>query len=144
MFCLFGSSDWFLLQFFNKIEQNHEIKNNLVRFLVILFIVSVFLKLGITPFHLFKIEVYKGIPYLSIFFYTTYYFIVFFLFFLSFLSDFLLFFTPQFYFYFNVSMLIGTIYILTLLFDINFIKVFFTYSTIINSVGFLTAFLANI
>ena len=144
MFCLFGSSDWFLLQYFNKIEHVHKIKNNLIRFLVILFVVSVFLKLGITPFHLFKVEVYKGIPYLSIFFYTTYYFIVFFLFFLSFLSDFLLFFTPQFYFYLNSSMLIGTVYILTLLFDISFIKVFFTYSTIINSVGFLTAFLANI
>ena len=144
MFCLFGTSDWFLLQFFNKIGCEGSIKNNLIRFLILLFIVSVFLKLGITPFHLFKIEVYKGIPYLSIFFYTTYYFIVFFLFFLFFLSDFLLFFTPQFYFYLNLSVFIGLLFILTLLFDISLIKVFFTYSTIINSVGFLTAFLSNI
>ena len=49
-----------------------------MRFLGLVFIISVFFKLGVTPFHLFKVEVYKGIPLLSIFFYTTYYFIVFF------------------------------------------------------------------
>ena len=81
MFCIYGTSDWFLIQFCSEVEYPYTVHNNQMRFLGIVFIVSVFFKLGITPLHLFKVEVYKGIPLLSIFFYTTYYFLVFFMFF---------------------------------------------------------------
>ena len=89
VFYLYGTSEWCLLQFL--IQQNFE--NSLltginIRFLLCIFILSVVFKLGITPLHLFKVEVYKGIPLLSIFFYTTYFFSVLFIFFLYLLSDF--------------------------------------------------------
>lgn len=42
---------------------------------------GMFFKIGFTPSHLFKIEVYKGIPFVSILFYTVYYFMSFFLYF---------------------------------------------------------------
>ena len=143
VFFFYGSSDWFLIQFFKKIEylNNVEVFCNLIT--VFIFIVGIVLKLGITPFHLYKVEVYKGIPFISIFFYTTFYFVVFFLFFLFFLSDFFLIFSINFFTFFTVLIFFGSFYIMSLLFDIGFTKVFFTYSTVINTVGFLIAFLSN-
>jgi len=115
-----------------------------LRVLVVVFLLGVLFKLGVTPFHLFKIEVYKGIPFLSIFFYTTYYFVVFFIFFLFMLSDFLVFFIPQYFVFLSILLLFGSIYVSVLLFDVSFLKAFFTYSTVINSIGFLIAFISSI
>lgn len=79
---LFGSTEWGYLNFI--IHQELEIKylnNNFYYFIFcFIFLIGIFLKIGLTPFHLFKIEVYKGIPFLSIFFYTTYYFLIYFIF----------------------------------------------------------------
>ena len=98
IFYIYGTSDWFLIQFFNSIGfANSHTDGIVIRFLIVVFIISIFFKLGVTPFHLFKVEVYKGIPYLSIFFYTTYYFIVFFVFFMYLMSDFLAFFVNQYF-----------------------------------------------
>ena len=124
--------------------QNTYTDLSVVRFSIIIFILGIFFKLGITPFHLFKIEVYKGLPFLSIFFYTTYYFVVFFIFFIFLLSDLLVFFVNQYFLFLTLVLFIGCIYIIVLLFDVSFLKAFFTYSTIINTVGFLTIFIANI
>ena len=72
VFYLYGTSEWFMLQFLNTFSLNNTLTDtNVTRLLILVFILSVFFKLGITPFHLFKIEVYKGLPFLSIFFYTT-------------------------------------------------------------------------
>ena len=69
IFYIYGTSDWFTTQFLGLAgSDNNFAFSNLLRVLIIIFIFSVFFKLGITPFHLFKIEVYKGIPFLSIFF----------------------------------------------------------------------------
>ena len=145
IFYWYGTSEWFVLQCLNIINvENTQSSNILIRVLVVVFILSIFFKLGITPFHLFKIEVYKGIPFLSIFFYTTYYFLVFFIFFLYLLSDFLLCFTNQYIVFVSGILFFGSIYVLVLLFDVSFLKAFFTYSTIINTIGFLIAFLANL
>ena len=96
IFFLFGTSDLFLVQLLSNVGDQSTDLNISIRVLVFIFIFSIFFKLGITPFHLFKVEVYKGVPFLSIFFYTTYYFVVFFLFFLFFLSDNLTFLIHQF------------------------------------------------
>lgn len=47
----------------------------------VFFFTGFFLKLGGAPLHFFKVEVYKGLALVSIFFYTTIYFLSFFLFF---------------------------------------------------------------
>ena len=145
IFYMYGTSEWFVLQFINRLDlENAYTYSLLLRFLVVVFLLSVFFKLGITPFHLFKIEVYKGIPFLSIFFYTTYYFSVFFIFFLYLLSDLLGSFVIQYYLFLVSLLFVGSIYVIILLFDINFIKAFFAYSTIINTIGFLTAFISSL
>lgn len=144
-FYIFGTTDWYLIQYLNRSSlSENDIGNNLLRVLVIVFILSTLFKLGITPFHLFKVEVYKGIPFLTIYIYTTFYLIVFFLFFLYLLSDFLNCFTNQFFFLLSFLLFCGVIYVTALLFDVTLLKVFFTYSTIINTLGFLIAFFANL
>ena len=112
--------------------------------LLVLFIIGVFIKLGVAPLHLFKIEVYNGLPYITIFFYTTFYFLIFFLFFLFFLLNFLNIFLQQIYLVFFIFIFFGCVYTIVLLFDVSFIKTFFAYSTIINSIGFLSVFIASL
>ncbi len=143
MFYMYGTTDWFLIQFLNSVECYFLGFNiNLLRLLLVVFLLSIFFKLGLTPFHLFKVEVYKGLPYLSVFFYTTYYFIVLFVFFILLLSDYLYSFTVYFYYFLLFLLLFGSIYIVFLMFDVSFLKAFFTYSTVINTVGFLILFIS--
>jgi len=142
---MYGTSDWFLIQFLKTTEyENSNTATVMLKMLLIIFLLSVFFKLGITPFHLFKVEVYKGIPYLSIFLYTTYYFVIFFLFFLFLLSDYLGAFTSQYYLFLILLLFAGSFYVIVLLFDVSFLKAFFTYSTIINTIGFFVVFLSSL
>ena len=146
IFYIYGTSDWYIIQFIKStnIIDTSFTNTTLHRILISVFLFSIFFKLGITPFHLFKIEVYKGIPLLSIFFYTTYYFIVFFIFFLYFLSDFIGAYVTYYYLILVLLLFVGSCYIIVLLFDVSFLKAFFTYSTIINTIGFLTAFITSL
>ncbi len=145
MFYLYGTTEWFIIQFLNIVDGvTIHTNNDLIRVTIIIFLLSVFFKLGLTPFHLFKVEVYKGLPYLSIFFYTTYYFSILFIYFLLLLLDNLFVFIPNFYLFLFILLFFGSIYIISLLFDVNFLKVFFTYSTIINTIGFLMVFISSL
>jgi hypothetical protein len=99
--------------------------------------------MGLAPIHLFKVEIYKGVPLFSVLFYTTFYF-------LSFLFYFFLIVVTQLsayyiYWWFLLIFLIilGALYIVSLLFDVNFIKAFFAYSTILNTINFLSLVLTN-
>ncbi len=44
-------------------------------------IVAFFLKLGLAPVHFYKIEIYRGLPFVTILFYTVFFFLGFFLYF---------------------------------------------------------------
>lgn len=66
----------------NSNNQLNYLNNKIIiLFINIILIIGFIIKLGVAPIQLYKIEVYKGLPFLSIFFYTTFYFLVFFLFF---------------------------------------------------------------
>lgn len=108
-----------------------------------IFIVGFFLKIGITPFHLYKLEIYKGLPFVTIFIYTIFFFTGYFLYF----SILFLYNLNKFFFFYWITIFflisVGVIYILFLLFDINFLKNFFAYSTIVNVVSFLCIIIAN-
>lgn len=145
MFYLYGSTEWVVVQFLNVIDiYTTHTNNNLIRLIIVVFLLSIFFKLGLTPFHLFKVEVYKGLPYLSIFFYTTYYFSVLFVYFLVLLVDNLYVFINNYYLFLVFLLVIGSFYVISLLFDVNFLKAFFTYSTIINTIGFLMVFISSL
>jgi NADH:ubiquinone oxidoreductase subunit 2 (subunit N) len=145
IFYLYGSTDWIIIQHLNTTDNLNVMENNnLIRTTVVIFLISVFFKLGLTPFHLFKIEVYKGLPYLSIFFYTVYYFVILFTYFMVLLSDNLSAFSSQYFLSLVFLTISGSIYVISLLFDVNLLKAFFAYSTIINTLGLLTIFISNL
>ena len=96
-----------------------------------------FFKIGFTPSHLFKIEVYRGLPFISILFYTIYYFMSFFLFFVFMVFYHLNSFKFFIWFFLFLFIILGLIYIISLLFDVNLLKTFFAYSTVINSLMFI-------
>jgi NADH:ubiquinone oxidoreductase subunit 2 (subunit N) len=144
MYNIFGTSDWDYIQYYYLYTDKKNINNMNLNLLLTLFIFSVFIKLGVAPLHLFKIEVYNGLPYITIFFYTTFYFLIFFLFFLFFLLNFLNVFLQQIYLLFFFVIFFGVTYTVVLLFDVGYIKTFFAYSTIINSIGFITVFISSL
>ena len=143
---IFGTTDWSILNFIVYIESNINYFNKkiLLVFLSLMFILGLFFKIGVAPFHLFKIEIYKTIPYISILFYTTYYISVFLFFFLYFLSNLYISLFMYIWIIFSIVLLLGSLYIISLLFDVNFIKAFFAYSTIINVTNFIVIMISNL
>jgi len=139
IFYIYGSTEWFLTQFVNGIGlvEYYKSSSNNIKTLVLIFTTSIIFKLGITPLHLFKLEVYKGIPLISILFYTIYFLLIFLFFFLFFFSELVTNFNHFYYVLFVSCIIIGCTYIMFLIFDINSIKIFLTYSTIINIMGVL-------
>lgn len=106
-------------------------------FIWVILTVGILLKLSITPFHLFKLEVYKGLPLLGILFYTTVYFLVNFIFFSIFLNFYLSGVKSLVSIFFIAYLVISIVYLISLLFDISSIKSFLGYSTIVNSMIFI-------
>lgn len=143
---MFGTTNWAELNFL--IYSNVEIlyfKNKIwLNILSFLFLFSFIIKVGLTPLHLFKIEIYKGIPFLSIFFYTTYYFLVFFLYFSFILLHNLSSLFLYWWLYLLIIIIFGGFYTISLLFNINFIKAFFAYSTIVNCISFICLVFVNL
>jgi hypothetical protein len=135
---LYNSTEWVLLNFFTLIQITTQTPNYILISLInFILIISFLLKIGLTPLNLYKLEVYKGLPYISIFFYTTFYFLVFFLFFVLLILDYLGILILTYWYIFICFLLLGVFYTINLLFNVNLLKVFFAYSTIINSLGFI-------
>lgn len=143
---IYGSSDFFFLNFLNLINNNLFFSTDLEFNLVLWtsFFISFFLKVGLTPSHLFKIEVYKGIPFISIFFYTTFYFLSYFIFLTVFVQVYTNSLKIFFYFFFIVFIFFGFFYTLFLLFDVSFTKAFFAYSTVVNTLAFTSLLITNL
>ena len=104
--------------------------------------IGFFFKIGLSPIHLFKIEIYKGIPFLSIFFYTTFYFTAYFIFFSLLIYQHVNSLKNLFIIPLTIILLVGMLYVISLLFDTNFTKAFFAYSTIANSLSFICLLLS--
>jgi NADH:ubiquinone oxidoreductase subunit 2 (subunit N) len=123
---------------------NYFNKKILLVFLSLIFIFSLFFKIGVAPFHLFKVEIYKSIPYLSILFYTTYYITTFLFFLLYLISNLYISLFVYVWFIFSITLMVGATYVVALLFDVNFIKAFFAYSTIINTTNFVITIVSSL
>jgi len=134
---LYGTTEWLPLNILNA----HCLTLGTIKLsnltLVFILIFAFFIKVGFTPVHLYKIELYKGIPLFAIFFYSTYYFLVFFLFFILLILVFLQSFIMYWWYLLTVFLVCGGLFAISLLFDVNYLKAFFAYSSVINSLGFL-------
>lgn len=146
MYIVTGTTEWSIFNFIlNTNRQINYFTNNIFLILLLITIIVAFIiKLGIAPIQLYKIEIYKGLPFLSIFFYTAFYFLVFFLYFSLLIIYFLS--SMHHYVWIIIAILsvIGIIYILSIIFDINMFKAFLAYSTIINSISFILIILTII
>ncbi len=143
---VFGSTDWFFINLLNLINNNNFFFNDFEfnTVLWISFFLCFFLKIGLTPSHLFKIEIYKGIPFVSIFFYTTFYFLSYFIFLTVVVQIYINSFKIFFYFFFIFFLFFGVIYTIFLLFDVSFTKAFFAYSTVVNTLAFMSLLITNL
>ena len=105
-------------------------------FLINLFIFAIILKFGVTPIHLFKLEIYKGLSLLVILFYTVY--ILFF--FVQVIFTIFVYYIPvlltKTIYLFTLTLLLGTIYLIITLFTFKNVKSFFALSTTINILNF--------
>jgi len=144
--CLYGSTDWFLLNLINLLNNNifYTVDFEFNVLVWSSFFLSFFLKIGLTPSHLFKIEVYKGVPFMSIFFYTTFYFLSYFILFTMMVQVYLNSFKINYYWIFIIFIIIGLVFTITLLFDIKFTKAFFAYSTVVNTISFFILIINNL
>lgn len=134
----YGSAEWLILNFTKTIDLNvRYFSNTEFLFTILPLFFGIFFKLGLTPVHFYKIEVYKGLPLISILFYTTYYFFIFFIFFIYFFAYLLTSFIFWSWLFFTLVVLSGFLYLLSLLFDGYLLKSFFGYSTVINSLNLL-------
>lgn len=141
-----GLNDFFALNYMFTFMLNYNTLNNTLLLYILIFILffAFILKLGISPLQLYKVEIYKSISLLNILYYTIIYFLFFFVFFILlfiyYLSSLhtitaiiLLFFV-----------IISSLYLFSFIYDINMIKVFFSYSTIINSLLFIILLMYSI
>lgn len=140
----FGSTEWLFVNLLSNISNEFLLNSFFNYFITVVFIFAFFLKLGITPVHLYKIEIYKGINFISIFFYTTFYFFIFFLYFLIIVMLNLNSFGSILILIISLLLLFGTLYTISLLFDVSYIKAFLAYSSIINSLSFFIIILSII
>ena len=143
---IYGSSDWVFINLINQLNNDNlsfnDFEYGYISLIPLFF--ALFLKIGLTPTHLFKIEIYKGIPFISIFYYTTYYFFIYFFFVIFFIFNWCYSYVNLIWVFLLLFLTIGLFNILSILFDVTFIKAFFAYSTVINTVSFFILIVASI
>ena len=136
---MLGTSNFFLVNYItlSSFFLNFFEKINLL-LVSIFFFLFFFIKMGVAPLHIFKIEIYESIPYISILFYTTFYISVFLIFLTYFISNLCssLFFLSNIFLFFIV--IFGFVYVIGLIFNIQFLKSFLAYSTVLNLLSFLS------
>jgi len=136
---MYGLSEYTYITILSNISNNLSLDNTIqIVFIWLPFVLGVFFKIGLTPFHLFKIEVYKGLPIISILFYTTFYFFVYFLYFSILLLHHIGYIKVYINTFLFLILLCGILYVVCLLFDLTSVKSFFAYSTVINVILFFT------
>ena len=142
---MYNTTEWFFLNLLNmlSVQTGDLFINKLNSLILISVLVFAFLiKIGFTPIHLYKVEVYKGLPFFAIFFYTTYYFLVYFLFFILFILIYFSSFSIYWFYILALIVVISFFFVISLLFGLNYLKSFFAYSTIVNSLAFTSIIIA--
>lgn len=134
LFYMLGTTEWVYINYLNSLNFsfNYFDNYNFFFFLFLPLLIGVVFKLGMTPLHLYKIEIYRGLPFITIFFYTTYFFLIWVIFFSYFFVFLLSTFSSFWVIYLTLSFIAGVIFVVSLLFDVGYVKAFFAYSTIIN------------
>lgn len=146
IFQKYGTTEWIAYNFINlingKITSLNDFNGDLMLYLPLYF--AIFFKMGVAPVQLFKVEIYKGIPFLTLCFYTTMYFFAYFSVTVVLIYDWFISNSSCIWFFLIIFLVVGILHVLTLIFDVVFIKAFFAYSTVINVIGFLILIISSI
>lgn len=138
---LFGTTDWALINLL-IINNPQTPQNKLLLIVSLFFLFTGFaLKLGVAPFFVYKLEIYRGLPLLALFFYSIFYFISFVLvFYIVFGHYFFIatsIFKPLLYLASAVLFILFAFFLITS----TLLKQFFALSSLINSVSLVIALL---
>lgn len=135
----YGTTEWVLINFLSSYDfyQSGAGFNISLYINYVVFLIAFFFKLGVAPVHFYKIEIYKGLPFITILIYTIYFFFIFFIFFGLLVTNYLAAANIVWFNLGSVLLIVGVIIVMFLLFDISALKAFFAYSTIVNSMAFL-------
>ncbi len=138
-YLVFGTTEWFYINFLSGfLFKGLYFNSNLFIYLnLCIFFISFLIKLGVSPFFLFKLEIYKGLPLYNIFFYSFIYFFYFFSIFFLILYYYLPTLLESIYFLLTFFLLIYSILTIFFLFDSALLRNFFAFSSLINSVNLL-------
>lgn len=137
--------DWYLLEyvflFFTNIATPRDVYALGFGWAVLVF--CIFLKCGLAPFYIWKPTFFKGIPLYTLFFYVTFFYFFLFLFIINLLVSY---FTEVLYFYSFVTTVfttIGLLFLLSIMCESFYIKVFLAVSSILNSLFVVLALSAS-
>lgn len=118
-----------------SLETNQEVF--FFSFFCVVFILCFCLKLGFSPFHLFKLHIYKNISYFYLFFYSTYYFLGFFFLISCLYFKFFLLIDRSLPMFFIVITILGIFFAAILLSQHSSLKWFIAISTILSLLNFI-------
>ena len=104
---------------------------------LLIFFLAFTIKLGISPFFIFKLEIYKGLPLYNVFFYSTVFFLIFFTLFFLVLFYYLPILTLTLKFFLLLIILVSVILVVFFIFDNILLRNFFALSSLINSLNLL-------
>lgn len=135
----FGTSEWFYLNFLIGLLLKGTYTTNLlfIYLNLLIFFLAFTIKLGISPFFIFKLEIYKGLPLYNVFFYSTVFFLIFFTLFFLVLFYYLPILTLTLKFFLLLIILVSVILVVFFIFDNILLRNFFALSSLINSLNLL-------
>lgn len=138
-YLIFGTTEWFYLNFLTDFVIRGFYFNNSLFLCInlVIFFISFLVKLGVSPFFLFKLEIYKGLPLYNIFFYSIIFFFYFFSIFFLIVYYYLPIILSVAQVWLNFLLLISIIVTLLFLFDSSLLRNFFAFSSLINSINLL-------
>jgi len=132
IYSAYGCLDFIFINYLSHTNYSLNTKNSNLDIFFFFFFLGLLIKIGLIPFHLFKQEIYKGLNFIAILFYTVYYFITFFLIFIFILLYSLSNVFLHIQIYISILSFFGALYIISFLFNIDSTKAFFAYSTVVN------------
>jgi len=136
LFFIFGTTEWAFLNFLTMLYfQSYNFSTSIpLIFIFFLFFFSSVFKLGLPPLFFFKVEIYKGLPLIMLFLYSTifffFYLAAFFFLFFKFFFSFFVYFSCFFFIFFFSSIFFFFYY----LFKASNLNVFFSLSSVINTI----------
>jgi len=127
--------DWYVVEYIFTYFINFTSLTSLMKFSVIWYflIFSFFLKCGLMPYFIWKPTYFKGVPYYTLFWYITYFYLFLFIFIVQLLTNYFSIIFYQYIYLISIFVLVGLLFLNLLILETYYIKSFLAISSILNS-----------